>query len=106
MSLEAGQVIMHHYRNGVATETKSDQSPVTQADRDAEQLLEKALAIVAPNVQIIGEEAYASAMPETLDAVFFLLDPLDGTRDFIAKGKDFTVNIGLVCDKQVVAGVI
>jgi len=106
MSLEAGQVIMRHYRNGVATETKSDQSPVTQADRDAEELLEKALAILAPNVQIIGEEACASAVPETLDPVFFLLDPLDGTRDFIAKGKDFTVNIGLVCDEKAVAGVI
>ena len=106
MSLDAGQVIMRHYRNGVATETKSDQSPVTQADRDAEELLEKALAIIAPNIQIIGEEACASAVPENLDAVFFLLDPLDGTRDFIAKGKDFTVNIGLVCDGQAVAGVI
>jgi 3'(2'), 5'-bisphosphate nucleotidase len=106
MALDAGQLIMTHYRNGVTSEKKSDESPVTQADRDAETLLENALAELAPDIQVIGEEACAIALPEEVEDCFFLLDPLDGTRAFVAKRKDFTVNIGLIVDKQPVAGVI
>ena len=106
MALDAGAVIMTHYRNGVAEETKADKSPVTQADRDAEVLLETALAELAPGIQVIGEEACAEAVPETLEEVFFLLDPLDGTRDFVARKDNFTVNIGLVAGDTAVAGVI
>ena len=106
MSLQAGQLIMDHYRDGVATETKSDKSPVTQADRDAEHLLEQELAVLAPGIQVIGEEACSIALPEKMQDYFFLLDPLDGTRDFIAKGKDFTVNIGLIHNHKPIAGVI
>ena len=106
MALDAGAVIMTHYRNGVAEETKADKSPVTQADRDAETLLEKALAELAPDIQVIGEEACAEQVPETLDDLFFLLDPLDGTRDFVAKRDNFTVNIGLIHKGFPIAGVI
>lgn len=106
MALDAGQLIMTHYRNGVKSEKKSDESLVTQADRDAEIYLEKALAKLAPNVQVVGEEACAIALPEVLEECFFLLDPLDGTRAFVAKRKDFTVNIGLIVDQQPIAGVI
>ena len=106
MALDAGGVIMTHYKNGVAEEKKADKSPVTQADRDAEILLEKALAELAPNIQVIGEEACAEQVPEILDDMFFLLDPLDGTRDFVAKRDNFTVNIGLIHKGFPIAGVI
>ncbi len=106
MALDAGALIMHHYRNGVAEETKADKSPVTQADRDAETLLEKALAALAPDIQVIGEEACAETVPTDLDEMFFLLDPLDGTRDFVAKRDNFTVNIGLIRSQYPIAGVI
>ena len=106
MSLDAGKLIMAYYHNGVETEKKSDESPVTQADRDAETYLEAALNKLAPGIQVIGEEACAVAVPEHLDNCFFLLDPLDGTRDFVAKRTDFTVNIGLIVDEQPIAGVI
>lgn len=56
-TLEAGARIMHHYKNGVETEEKSDNSPVTQADRDAETMIEQALATLAPDIQMVGEEA-------------------------------------------------
>ena len=79
---------------------------MTQADRDAEILLEKALAKLAPHIQVIGEEACAGTMPQHLDELFFLLDPLDGTRDFVAKRDNFTVNIGLVHNHYPIAGVI
>ncbi len=106
MSLDAGRLIMAHYENGVEEETKADNSPVTQADRDAEALLEQALARIAPDIQVIGEEACAEALPQKIDEVFFLLDPLDGTRDFVAKRDNFTVNIGLIENDKPIAGVI
>ena len=106
LALHAGACIMQHYRNGVATEKKQDKSLVTQADRDAEHILEIGLRALAPNIQIIGEEAYAEKKPTHLQPVFFLLDPLDGTRDFVDKRADFTVNIGLIADGKPVAGVI
>ena len=76
MALDAGAVIMTHYRNGVAEEKKADKSPVTQADRDAETLLEAELAKLAPGIQVIGEEACSEQAPDRLDDVFFLLDPI------------------------------
>ncbi len=106
MALDAGGVIMQHYRDGVAAETKADKSPVTAADRDAEILLEAALGELAPHIQVIGEEACAEQVPDALDNAFFLLDPLDGTRDFVAKRDNFTVNIGLIENKYPIAGVI
>ena len=106
MALDAGAVIMRHYENGVAEEKKADKSPVTQADRDAEILLEAELAKLAPGIQVIGEEACSEQTPNSLDDVFFLLDPLDGTRDFVAKRDNFTVNIGLIYKNFPVAGVI
>jgi 3'(2'), 5'-bisphosphate nucleotidase len=105
-ALEAGARIMQHYRNGVEAEEKSDKSPVTQADRDAEDLIERTLAALAPDIQMIGEEACSERMPDKLAPHFFLVDPLDGTRDFVAKRKDFTVNIGLISGTAPVAGVI
>ncbi len=105
-ALEAGARIMQHYRNGVEAEEKSDKSPVTQADRDAEDLIERALAALAPSIQMIGEEACSERIPDKLASHFFLVDPLDGTRDFVAKRSDFTVNIGLISGTAPVAGVI
>ena len=69
-------------------------------------LLEKALAELVPHIQVIGEEACADSHPAQLDDMFFLLDPLDGTRDFVAKRDNFTVNIGLVHNHYPIAGVI
>ena len=54
-TLEAGARIMHHYKNGVETEEKSDNSPVTQADRDAETMIEQALATLAPDIRMVGD---------------------------------------------------
>ena len=105
-ALEAGARIMQHYRNGVEAEEKSDKSPVTQADRDAEDMIERALAALAPSIQMIGEEACSERVPDKLASHFFLVDPLDGTRDFVAKRNDFTVNIGLISGTTPVAGVI
>lgn len=97
--LSAGQAILHHRRAGVAVETKSDASPMTAADREAEAIITDALAAIEPGVPVVAEEAASMGAVPEIGAAFFLVDPLDGTREFIAGGDDFTVNIGLVIDR-------
>lgn len=77
---------------------KTDKSPVTEADEAAEILLEAAIRKLDPNAVIIGEEASAAGIQPAPGARFWLIDPLDGTRDFINGGPDYSVNIGLVED--------
>lgn len=96
--LEAGAIEMKHYRAGVAVVTKADQSPVTLADQEAEAVLTAAIAKAAPGIPIVAEEAVAAGVLPVLGRQFFLVDPLDGTREFINKRDEFTVNIALVED--------
>ncbi|HHK73887.1 MAG TPA: hypothetical protein ENJ57_01840 [Rhizobiales bacterium] len=103
---QAGDVIMDYFRRGFEVEKKADDSPVTRADQDAEQLILKALARLAPELPVIAEEeAAAGRLPEIGEA-FFLVDALDGTREFINKRREFTVNIGLVENKTPVLGIV
>jgi 3'(2'), 5'-bisphosphate nucleotidase len=105
-AIEAGRVILEVRARGLAVETKADQSPVTDADRHAEAIIADRMKAVAPGVPMIGEEAvYEGRIPATADT-FFLVDPLDGTREFVKGGNDFTVNIGLVHGRAPVLGVI
>ena len=105
-SIEAGDAILRIRRGGLSIETKSDRSPVTDADRAAEAIIAAALAKAAPGVPVIAEEAvYEGRIPET-GRTFFLVDPLDGTKEFAKGGNDFTVNIGLVRDGVAAFGVI
>ncbi len=106
LALDAGACIAAHHHKGVEKEIKSDKSIVTIADREAEDILTKGLAHIFPQIQVIGEEACAEDMPSHIRSQFFLLDPLDGTYEFVNGGKDFTVNIGLINNHYPVAGVI
>ena len=94
---EAGVAIMAVHARGVVAETKSDGSPVTEADQAAEDVLLAALAMVAPDIPVVSEENAASHAMAATDR-FFLVDPLDGTKEFLrADGQGaFTVNIGLI----------
>jgi 3'(2'), 5'-bisphosphate nucleotidase len=104
--LEAGAIEMHYYRSGVAIERKADASPVTAADREAEAVLLAALARIAPGVPVVAEEAVArDAAPRISDA-FFLVDPLDGTREFVNQRDEFTVNVALVHSGKPVFGIV
>lgn len=103
----AGELIMR-YRNATsAVSIKEDGSPVTDADRAAEELILNDLARLAPGFVVVAEES-ASVIGDALDPKksFFLVDPLDGTRDFVRGGKDFTVNIALIRQGQPVFGLI
>ncbi|MEM6904171.1 MAG: 3'(2'),5'-bisphosphate nucleotidase CysQ, partial [Pseudomonadota bacterium] len=86
---------------------KGDGSPVTIADREAEALITPLLKELAPSVPVIGEEATDEGMmPDISGGRFWLVDPLDGTKDFIKGKGEFTVNIALVLDGRPVLGVI
>jgi 3'(2'), 5'-bisphosphate nucleotidase len=93
---EAGEAILNVVRRGFEVTTKSDASPVTEADRAAELVILAALAQAAPGVPVIAEEEVAAGRIPAHDDTYFLVDPLDGTKEFIRGGDDYTVNIGLI----------
>jgi 3'(2'), 5'-bisphosphate nucleotidase len=105
-ALEAGAEIERIYGAGCAIEWKPDGSPVTEADRAAEAIILDRLGTAHPHIPILAEEeACAGRVPE-LGRRFLLVDPLDGTRGFIERNGEFTVNIALIEDGSPVAGVI
>jgi 3'(2'), 5'-bisphosphate nucleotidase len=104
---EAARVILPHWRSGVVAETKADDSPVTQADREAEALILSRLAALYPEVLAVAEEEVAAGRaPKALGRFYWLIDPLDGTRGFIEGRESYTVNIALIDGDAPVAGVV
>jgi len=93
---EAGEAILEVVRRGFEVEAKSDLSPVTEADRAAELIILAALARAAPGVPVIAEEEVAAGRIPAHGDFYFLVDPLDGTKEFVRGGDDYTVNIGLI----------
>ena len=93
---EAGEAILDIVRRGFEVESKQDRSPVTEADRAAELIILAALARAAPGVPVIAEEEVAAGRIPAHDDLYFLVDPLDGTKEFVRGGDDYTVNIGLI----------
>ena len=107
LALEAGREIMAVHDAGFEAIDKADGSPVTIADQRAEAVIEAGLAILAPDVPMLGEEATSDGRTPELGARFFCVDPIDGTRAFIAKENgEFTVNIALVEDGAPTMGVV
>jgi len=95
-SREAGEAILAVVRRGFDVEAKRDSSPVTEADRAAELVILAALARAAPGVPVIAEEEVAAGRIPAHSDTYFLVDPLDGTKEFVRGGDDYTVNIGLI----------
>ncbi|HEX4800861.1 MAG TPA: 3'(2'),5'-bisphosphate nucleotidase CysQ [Sphingomicrobium sp.] len=93
---EAGDEILEIVRRGFEVEAKHDSSPVTEADRAAELIILAALARAAPGVPVVAEEEVAAGRIPAHDDTYFLVDPLDGTKEFVRGGDDYTVNIGLI----------
>jgi 3'(2'), 5'-bisphosphate nucleotidase len=92
---------------GIIARHKDDKSPVTEADEAAEIIIEAALRKLTPDLPIVGEEAFSAGfVPEDCGASFWLVDPVDGTREFIRGGDDYTVNIALVRGHQVQLGIV
>jgi len=106
LALAAGCNAMRHYESDLQIERKADDSPVTSADKEGEAIITDGLARLCPHITVIGEESAADNLPAQLDDYFFLLDPLDGTKEFINQQDDFTINIGLIEKTQAIAGVV
>ncbi len=103
----AGAEILKYYRGDYQVRTKSDESPVTDADEAAEALILAALRELTPDIPIVAEEEMARGIEPVIGGNrFWLVDALDGTREFIANRDEFTVNIGLIEDTSPVIGVV
>jgi len=102
----AGRKAMAVYETPFEVETKADKSVVTEADREAEAIILAGLADIAPDVPVLAEEAAAEGRMPDLGARFFLVDPLDGTREFVNRTGEFTINIALIEDGAPTAGVV
>ncbi len=104
--LDAGACLLRCRAEGVDAELKGDGSPVSRADREAEAIVLAALAHAAPQVPVIAEESVAAGQIPDFDTAAFLVDALDGTREFLNGGADFTVNIGLVENGVPILGMV
>jgi 3'(2'),5'-bisphosphate nucleotidase len=105
-ALAAGAEIERIYLEGFEVVEKADGSPVTIADRRAEAIILERLAAAFPDLPVLAEEEAAAGRIPELGRRFFCVDPLDGTRGFIERNGEFTVNIGLIEEGAPVAGVI
>ncbi len=111
---DAGRVVMAIYATDFAVQGKADESPVTLADQQAEAVILAGLRTLTPGVPIVAEEAVAAGQAPAADALaaiaaggrFWLVDPLDGTREFVARNGEFTVNIALIEHGRPVLGVV
>ena len=107
LARQAGRAIMGIYRQGFTVDAKADASLITPADRRANLLLRDGLARLGPPLPIISEETAAPAFSERRTwRRYWLLDPLDGTREFVRRSDQFTVNIALVEDHRPVLGIV
>jgi 3'(2'), 5'-bisphosphate nucleotidase len=109
---KAGEEILRYYQEPIAVIQKADASPVTAADQAAEALILETLVSLLPDVPVISEEASAAGhTPKiggegTPDRRFWLVDPLDGTKEFLSHNGEFTVNIALIQGTRPVLGVV
>ncbi len=103
----AGAEIMTYYVSGVTVRTKADSTPVTDADEASERLIVDALRELAPEVPVVAEELVAAGeAPDVAGGRFWLVDPLDGTKEFLSRNGEFTVNIALIESGRPVLGVV
>jgi len=103
----AGQAIMEIYATDFEHRAKADESPVTAADMAAETIIEAGLRDIAPDIPLVAEEAASEGrLPDISGGLFWLVDPLDGTREFIGRNGEFTVNIALIEAGVPVLGVV
>ena len=103
---QAGETIMQIYQKDVGVEYKEDQSPLTEADLASHHLICDELSKFYPDIAILSEESAKTFKLTDENACFWCVDPLDGTKEFIKKNSEFTVNIALIQNQQPILGVI
>ena len=102
----AGVPVMQVYAQPFTAGQKADKSPVTEADERAEALILEALARDFPGIPVLAEESFAAGLCPKIEGDFVLVDPVDGTREFIEKNGEFTINIALISSRRPVAGCV
>jgi 3'(2'), 5'-bisphosphate nucleotidase len=102
----AGEATMRVRKAGASVRTKADASPVTEADDASEAIILRGLSRTLPGIAVVSEEAASQGKIPELADTFILVDPLDGTREFIAGRDEFTVNIAIVRNGRPVAGIV
>ena len=98
--------IMEIYETDFETRGKDDRSPVTDADELAEEIILAELETAFPGTPVLAEESFAAGFRSKTDGAFILVDPVDGTKEFINKNGEFTVNIALVENREPTAGCV
>ena len=108
IAIDAGKAILQVYNSDFTVGVKDDHSPVTEADRRAEDLITARIkSDITDQFPIVGEEAFADGYsPDITDTPFWLVDPLDGTKEFVSRNGEFTVNIALIDAGRPVLGVV
>ena len=103
----AAQEIMRIYAGDLGERTKADKSPVTDADHVAEEIIVRGLRALTPDTPVVAEEEMAAGrVPKLNGGPFWLVDPLDGTKEFIKRNGEFTVNIALIEDGRPTLGIV
>jgi 3'(2'), 5'-bisphosphate nucleotidase len=107
LAREAGRAILEVYRSEFAVDFKEDRSPLTEADRRAHALIARGLAALPQPLPLLSEESPPEELAERRTwRQYWLVDPLDGTKEFLKRNGEFTVNIALVSDQRAVLGVV
>jgi 3'(2'), 5'-bisphosphate nucleotidase len=103
----AGAAILAIYRTEFDVQTKSDESPLTQADLASHQTIEAGLSALTPDIPLFSEESELPSFEERQSwSRYWLIDPLDGTKEFVNRNGEFTVNIALIDNQQTVLGIV
>jgi 3'(2'), 5'-bisphosphate nucleotidase len=102
----AGQVVMAIYATDFEVEIKGDDSPVTAADQRAEEVIFAGLKRIAPSLPVVAEEAASEGCIPDVGACFWLVDPIDGTKEFVNRNGEFTVNIALIRERRPALGLV
>jgi 3'(2'), 5'-bisphosphate nucleotidase len=104
---EAGAAILNHYGPEIEVRRKADASPVTAADEEAEVMILDGIRRLSPEIPVVSEEAFARGeISSEAPPRFWLVDPLDGTKEFLKRNGEFTVNIALIEGRRPVLGVV
>lgn len=106
IAYDAGKIVLEHYTTEITATRKADQSPVTAADVASEKFILKRLMHLAPGIPVVAEEEMAAGHTPKIGHRFFLVDPLDGTKEFVSRNGEFTVNIAEIVEGKPVRGVV
>ena len=106
ISVDAGEVILNYYNENVDVIYKDDESPLTKADLASHKIITDSIKKITPDIPILSEEEFIDWKIRKKWKKYWLIDPLDGTKEFIKKNDEFTVNIALIENNRPILGVI